>query len=319
MAAKHGVKVLQTTLNCESTPLWYPSNMARRVSQRASSRKTPLNRQFYRRSELQNGTVVLTERAPSFKSLAIGVFVKGGSRHETKKQAGLAHFLEHMMFKGTEKRSSFEIARDVDLVGGDFNAMTTREYTAFHISLPSRSVDFALELLADLIKHSRFDTVEIERERQVILQEFAMTEEDPEEFIHDFLFEKAFGKHPIGRNILGRTQTVKKFSRDDVVEYFQRHYYSRNIIITLAGNVDHDAVVRKLNALLGDFRGKKKPLPRESMTLPKFKPGIHLLKKRTEQTHFVVACPSYPMSHEQRFAPVLLNPIIGGYMSSSLF
>ncbi|NUM89127.1 MAG: insulinase family protein, partial [Bdellovibrionales bacterium] len=133
-------------------------------------------RQFYRRSVLRNGTVVLTERAPGFRTLSVGVFVKGGSRHERPKQAGLAHFLEHMMFKGTEKRSAFEIARDVDLVGGDFNAMTTREYTAFHITLPVRALDFALELLTDIIKHSRFDPIEIERERQVILQEIAMTE-----------------------------------------------------------------------------------------------------------------------------------------------
>src|SRR5690606_31389502 len=118
---------------------------------------------------------------------------------------------------------------------------------------------------ADLIKHSRFDPIEIERERQVILQEFAMTEEDPEEFIHDVLFEKAFGKHSLGRNILGTVQTVKNFTRDDVLEYFSRHYYSRNIIITMAGNVDHDFVVRRLNALLGDFRGKKNPLPKESL------------------------------------------------------
>ena len=290
--------------------------MARRVSKKGKPKSL---KQFYRRSVLTNGTVVITERAESFRSLAIGVFVKGGSRHETPKQAGLAHFLEHMMFKGTDKRTSFQIARDVDLVGGDFNAMTTREYTAFHISLPSRSVDFALELLSDIIKHSRFDPVEIERERQVILQEFAMTEEDPEEYVHDILFEKVYGSHPLGRNILGSESTVKNFTRNDVLEYFHRHYYSGNIVITMAGDVDHDLVVRQLNALLGDFKGKRRALSKAALRKPKFVPGIHIQRSETEQVHLVVACESYPIAHEQRIAAFLLNAYLGGNMSSSLF
>ncbi len=276
-------------------------------------------KQFYRRSVLSNGTVVLTERAPGFRTLAVGVFVKGGSRHERPKQAGLAHFLEHMMFKGTEKRSAFEIARDVDLVGGDFNAMTTREYTAFHITLPVHALDFSLELLTDIIRHSRFDPIEIERERQVILQEIAMTEEDPEEWIHDLLFERAYRNHPIGRQILGTIQTVKSFTREDILDYFQRHYYSRNLVITMAGNVNHDAVVRKLERLLGDFRGKKNAPPRESLKKPKVYPGLHVVKRETEQTHLLVACESYPMTHKQRLAAFLLNSFLGGNMSSTLF
>lgn len=274
---------------------------------------------FYRRSVLENGTVLVTERAEKFKSLAIGVWVKGGSRHETRAQAGLAHFLEHMMFKGTGRRSALDIARDVDLVGGDFNAMTTREYTCFHLTLPNTEMDFALELLTDILRDSRFDPVELERERLVVLQEFAMVEESPEEWIHEVLFEKAFGHHPLGRPILGREEVLKSFDRDAVLRYFRQHYYSKNIVITMAGELQHDAVVRKLNKLLKGFKGVKKPLPPACLKKPKFHPGVHLIRKDTDQAHVTLACESYPIDHDNRLGAFLLNAFLGGNMSSALF
>ncbi len=275
--------------------------------------------QFYRRSVLKNGTVVITEKATSFKSLSIGVWVKGGSRHETPNQAGMAHFLEHMMFKGTSKRSSLDIARDVDLVGGDFNAMTTREYTCFHLTLPHKEIDFALELLTDILKDSRFDPVELERERMVVLQEFAMVEESPEEWVHEVLFDKAFGGHPLGRPILGTEEVLKSFTREDVRDYFNQHYYSKNIVITMAGDLDHALTVRKLNKLLGDFRGKKKPLPKACLRKPKFHPGQYVIRRDTDQAHITLACESYPINHPNRLAAFLLNAFLGGNMSSALF
>ena len=274
---------------------------------------------FFRRSVLSNGTVLLTEKAVPFKSLSIGVWVKGGSRHETPSQAGLAHFLEHMMFKGTSKRSALEIARDVDLVGGDFNAMTTREYTCFHLTLPNKEIDFALELLTDILKDSRFDAGELERERLVVLQEFAMVEESPEEWVHEVLFEKAFGSHPLGRPILGTEKVLKSFRREDVLRYFQQHYYSKNIVITMAGDLDHNAVTRKLNTLMKGFRGKKKPLPPASRRKPKFHPGIHVIRRDVDQAHVTLACEAYPIDHKDRLAAFLLNAFLGGNMSSALF
>ena len=276
-------------------------------------------KKFYQRTVLDNGTVVITEKANSFKSLAIGVWVKGGSRHETPSQAGMAHFLEHMMFKGTGKRSSLDIARDVDLVGGDFNAMTTREYTCFHITLPHKEIDFALELLTDILKDSRFDPVELERERLVVLQEFAMVEESPEEWVHEVLFDKAFGGHPLGRPILGTEGVLKSFTREDVRKYFEQHYFSKNIVITMAGNLDHNLTVRKLNKLLAGFRGKKKPQSPASLKKPKFHPGVHVIKRDTDQAHITLACESYPIDHKNRLAAFLLNAFLGGNMSSALF
>lgn len=274
---------------------------------------------FYRRSELKNGMVVITEPAKSFKSLAIGVWVKGGSRHESPAQAGMAHFLEHMMFKGTGKRSSLDIARDVDLVGGDFNAMTTREYTCFHITLPHKEMDFAIDLLADILKDSRFDPTELERERLVVLQEFAMVEESPEEWVHEVLFEKAFGNHPLGRPILGTEDVLKKFTREDVKKYFEQHYYSKNIVITMAGDLNHAEVVRKLNKILGGFKGKKRPLPAACRKKPKFHPGVHLIRRDTDQAHITLSCETYPIDHPNRLATFLLNAYLGGNMSSVLF
>jgi len=276
-------------------------------------------KQFYHRSVLNNGSIVLTERARNFRSLSIGVWVRGGSRHETAKQAGLAHFLEHMMFKGTEKRNSLDIAREVDLVGGDFNAFTAREYTCFHLTLPSNELEFALDLMSDIIKNSRFDEVELERERLVILQEMAMVEENPEEWIHDILFAKVYGNHPLGRDILGTQKRIKSFKRKDILEYFQSHYYSRNITITVAGNVKHEAVVSKLNRLLGDFKGKKRPQSKASSLVPKFRPGLTVIRRETDQCHIAIACESYPINHKNRIAVFLLNAYCGGGMSSQLF
>jgi predicted Zn-dependent peptidase len=274
---------------------------------------------FFERSTLNNGTVLVTEKAKSFQSLSIGVWVKGGSRHETPKQAGMAHFLEHMMFKGTGKRSSLDIARDVDLVGGDFNAMTTREYTCFHLTLPHKETDFALELLTDILKDSRFDPVELERERLVVLQEFAMVEESPEEWVHEVLFDKAFGGHPLGRPILGTEKVLRTFTREDVQGYFQQHYYSKNIVITMAGDLDHKVVAKKLNKLLDGFKGVKKPLPKSCLTRPKFHSGTHIIRKDTDQAHITLACESYPIQHKNRLAAFLLNAFLGGNMSSALF
>jgi len=274
---------------------------------------------FFQRSVLANGTVLVTERAVPFKSLSIGVWVKGGSRHETPSQAGLAHFLEHMMFKGTTKRTALDIARDVDLVGGDFNAMTTREYTCFHLTLPNKEIDFALELLVDILKESRFDQTEIERERMVVLQEFAMVEESPEEYVHEVLFEKAFGNHPLGRPILGTEKVLKSFNREDVRRYFQQHYYSKNIVITMAGDLNHASVAKRLNSLTKGFHGKKRPASAASRRKPKFHPGLNLIRRKTDQAHVTIACEAYPIDHKQRLAAFLLNAFLGGNMSSALF
>src|SRR6185312_14742059 len=171
-----------------------------------------------------NGLTLLTERHPEFQSLSVGVWVKVGTRHERVRDAGVSHFLEHMLFKGTENRSALEIARAVDQVGGDFNAFTTREYTCFHILMLSRDAGLALDILSDVILNSDFDSEELERERKVILQEIAMVEEAPEELVQDFYFEVVYGRHGLGRPILGTETSIRRMRRRDVLTFFRKHY-----------------------------------------------------------------------------------------------
>ena len=276
---------------------------------------------FYVRSVLKNGAVLITERARHFNTLAIGVWVRSGSRDESERYAGMAHFLEHMMFKGTSKRTALEISREVDLRGGDFNAMTAREYTCFHITLPVHELAFGLELLAEILKDSIFDPIEIDRERAVILQELAGCEENPEEFLHDLMMERAYPRHPLGRNILGTKTSVGGFGRKEVVEFFRRHYYSRNLILTVAGDIEHRVVREKLGKILGDFKGKPGGAGggRSAKAPPRFHPGMHALKRNVDQCHLLIGYECYPINHERRVATFLLNAFLGGGMSSALF
>ena len=174
--------------------------------------------------------VLLTESLPQFQSLSLGIWVAAGTRHETPGEEGLSHFLEHMMFKGTERRSALDIAREVDRVGGEFNAFTSREYTCFHLLLLARDVRLAADIISDVLLNSKFDQTEIERERKVILQEISMVEDNPEELIHDVFFEQAFGGHALGRPILGTPASVSKFNRQTLVSYFRRHYSPSQMI-----------------------------------------------------------------------------------------
>ena len=280
-------------------------------------RRLPLEKS--RRSVLKNGMVLLTEHAKHFQTLAIGFWVRTGSRHESPKMAGMAHFLEHMMFKGTDKRSALEIARAVDLVGGDFNAMTAREYTCFHISLPVQELNFALELMTEILTGSRFEADELERERQVILQEMYGSLETPEEYIDDVMMEVSYGSHPLGRNILGTEETVKSFNQKDVVRFFKTHYSAKNMLITMAGDLDHSKVKATLNHLLKDFKGEAVKPTRATLRKPKFFPGVHVIHREMEQCHVEVVYESNPIQHPDRLATFLLNSFLGGGMSSAIF
>ena len=190
-----------------------------------------------KRTVLKNGLTVLTERLPGFKTLSIGIWVRAGTRHEKPREAGISHFLEHMVFKGTEKRTSAEITREVERVGGEFNAFTTREFTCFHITLLNRDLELGMEILSDILMGSTFDAEEFEREKKVILQEIAMVEEAPEEVAQDLYYELLYGKHGLGRSILGTENSVRKMKRADLLRYFRKHYRPDNMIVSVAGDV----------------------------------------------------------------------------------
>ncbi len=279
-------------------------------------------RSTFKKSILDNGMALVTESLPYFQSLSIGVWVNAGTRHEAMGEEGLSHFLEHMMFKGTEKRSALDIAREVDRVGGEFNAFTSREYTCFHLLLLARDLGLACDVMSDVLLNSKFSAEEIERERKVILQEISMVEDNPEELIHDFFFDQAFGGHALGKPILGRPEIIAKFDRPTMVSYFRRHYSPGQIVISVAGDVSHEQARRHLNRALAS--GSKRLAhgaahKKANLDTPKIKAGSKILRRELEQAHVLIGFPGISVKDPDRFSAYLLNIYLGGGMSSALF
>lgn len=284
-------------------------------------------RPHFSKTVFDNGLTLLSERRPEFRSLAIGFWVKAGTRHESPSQAGISHFLEHMLFKGTSSRTALDIAREVDRVGGEFNAFTTREYTCFHILLLDRDVGLGLDILSDVVLNSSFDPDELERERKVILQEISMMEESPEELVYDFFLEMAYKRHGLGRPILGTQRSVRRIRRAELLKFFRHHYRPDQIVISVAGNVSHDVLKRSLKSLIknkwpgrsskisGSFaEGLGHPVP-----VPQVWSGNAWIERPTEQVHLIWGVEALPYTAQDRFAAFLLNTYLGGGMSSTLF
>ena len=253
----------------------------------------------------------------------MGVWVKTGTRHESDSVAGVSHFLEHMLFKGTKSRSALQIAQEVDQVGGEFNAFTSREHTCFHLLLLDRDWGLGLDILTDILMNSQFKSAEIERERKVILQEIAMVEESPEELAHDLFFEKIYGNHGLGRPILGTESSIKRMKRVDIVSFFRRYYRPEQLVVAVAGDVGHETVLRKLS-LLGRKAWPGRTVSEgskisEREEAPPFQKGFWWAERPTEQVHLIwgVRGPFY--GSKDRFAAFLLNVYLGGGMSSALF
>ena len=203
---------------------------------------------------LDNGIRVLSEEIDHVRSVSIGVWVEGGSRHENGLTNGTAHFIEHMLFKGTERRSAFDIASAIDSVGGVMNAATGKEQTSFYIKIPDYHLELAVDLLADILTGSRFDEEEIGREKSVILQEIRMVEDTPDDYIHDF-FEGAFWKdHPLGLPILGTKERIESFTRNDLLQFFQDRYRGNRLVISAAGNLKHGRFADLIREILRFLR-----------------------------------------------------------------
>jgi predicted Zn-dependent peptidase len=278
----------------------------------------------FKKTVFGNGLTLLTERHPEYRSLSVGAWVRVGTRHEKAEDAGVSHFLEHMLFKGTENRSALDIAREVDQVGGDFNAFTAREYTCFHLLLLSRDVGLALDILTDVILNSNFAADELERERRVILQEISMVDESPEELIHDVFFELVYGKHGLGKPILGTETSIRRVNRRSVLRFFRKHYRPDQLVISVAGNISHEAVVRKLRPLAklqwpGRSPGRVSRREMGFEKAPKIREGCWWIQRPTEQVHLVWGVEGTPYHSVDRFPAFLLNAYLGGGMSSQLF
>ena len=265
---------------------------------------------------LDNDIRVITEEIDHVRSVSIGAWVEGGSRRESLLTSGTAHFIEHMLFKGTERRSAFDIASAIDSVGGVMNAATGKELTSLYIKIPDYHLEMAVDLLADIFTGSRFAEEEIDRERSVILQEIRMVEDTPDDYIHDFFDGMFWRGHPLGLPILGTKERVESFRRDDLFRFFQSHYGGGNLVLTAAGNLRHCRFEELVRQSFGSHAGTFLRGPLEA---PAAMPGKAVLRKELEQAHLIVGAPAPSAVSPERHAAFLLNAVLGGSMSSRLF
>jgi predicted Zn-dependent peptidase len=273
--------------------------------------------QNIRTERLDSGLTVVTERVPGVRSVAIGFWVGIGSRDEAPDESGASHFLEHLLFKGTATRSATQIAEAIDEVGGDLNAFTTKEYTAFEVRLLAEHLDMGLDILTDIMWSPAFRLEEVEAERSVILEEILMTRDEPGDLVHDLFAEALFSDHPLGRSILGTEESIEAMPRDDIESFHERHYRPDQIVVAAAGNLDHDAVVERLAGT------KAGAIPRASGP-KRFPPPVSAASRRigardTEQAHLVLGVRTAGALDDDRFALEVVNQALGGGTSSRLF
>jgi predicted Zn-dependent peptidase len=269
------------------------------------------------RASLPNGLRIVTEVMPYVRSVSLGVWIGSGSRVERGPENGISHFIEHMVFKGTKHRSAEDIARSVDSVGGGLDAFTSKELVSFNTKVLDEHVPFALDILADLVLNPLFRKEDIEKEKGVILEEIKMEADQPEFVLHETFISNFWKGHGLGKPILGTRETVKKFGQEILCDYYNRVYSPQNILITAAGNLNHDELVKLIR---DKFEGleTRGPLPADSVPKPH---APIVLKKREslEQVHITLGVPAYPLAHELRFPLYVLNTVLGGGMSSRLF
>jgi predicted Zn-dependent peptidase len=265
---------------------------------------------------LPSGLRVVTERMPDVRSVTAGFWVGTGSRDEDASISGASHFLEHLLFKGTASRSAREIAEAVDAVGGDLNAFTTKEYTAFYVRVLSDALEMGLDILCDIITAPAFRPDEVEAERQVILEEILLREDEPADLVHEVLGDALFPDHPLGREVLGLEGTVKAMEVDAIRDFFADHYRPGNMVFGAAGDLDHDHVVAGLGQRLGEAAGGRAPA-RSAPSLPA-RP-VAVVRRQTEQAHVAIGVPAPDRHAPERWALSVLNHTLGGGLSSRLF
>jgi len=265
---------------------------------------------------LENGVRVVAESIPFVKSVSFGLWVNNGSRHETSGNNGISHFLEHMMFKGTEKRTALEIADTMDAVGGQLNAFTSKECTCYFTRTLDTHLDIAIDVISDMFFNSKFDQGEIDKERNVILEEINMYEDSPDDLCVDLLHEKAYGDHPLAMSILGPAENISAFNREDFIGFTNNRYTPGNVIISIAGNFETEVVMEKMAKVFGGF---KSPLAKTDESKAVYSPGFSVKEKDIEQVHLAIGYPGIKSGTDEAYATAAVNAVLGGGMSSRLF
>lgn len=269
------------------------------------------------RDKLENGIRVIGEPMPHYRSVSMGVWVDAGSVCENEAEAGASHFIEHMLFKGTERRTAAEIAAEMDAIGGNLNAFTAKECTCFYAKVLDEHLPRAADMLADLLRNSKFDEADIEREKGVVCEEILMTEDSPEDMAHETLCALLYENTPLAKPILGTQESVRSFTRETLMDYMGRHYMPNNIVISCAGHFEREALMDALNRYFaGGGMGERSP--RKVSTLS----GGHrfrAVEKNIEQVHLCLGFPGFALDEDGQYALFVLNNALGGSMSSRLF
>ncbi|MCL2049360.1 MAG: insulinase family protein [Defluviitaleaceae bacterium] len=265
---------------------------------------------------LPNGLRVVTEPIPFVRSVSFGVWVRNGSRNENLDNNGISHFIEHMLFKGTQKRTAMEIADTMDAVGGQLNAFTSKEYTCYFTRTLDTHFDIALDVLGDMFFNSKFDQAEIDKERGVILEEISMYEDTPEDLAVDLLQYKTFPQNPLGMSILGTQESIGSFTSDDFRRFVASRYSPKNVVIAIAGNINVKEALEKITACFGQYQGAQDSFKEAQAS---YSPGFSLREKDIEQVHLCVGFPGIKTGIDESYALAAVNTILGGGMSSRLF
>ncbi|MCB1463824.1 MAG: insulinase family protein [Nitratireductor sp.] len=266
-------------------------------------------------SKLANGLTVVSEEMPHLESAALGVWVKAGARHERREQHGVAHLLEHMAFKGTARRSAARIAEEIENVGGEVNAATSVETTAYYARVMKEDVPLAVDILHDILAHSTFDTGELKREQHVILQEIGAANDTPDDMVFDLFQDTAFAGQPIGRPILGTPETVSGFGPDDLRDYLSAHYRGPNMVLSAAGAINHEALVAQASELFADFADDAPPPPQRAF----YSGGETAVQREFQEAQLLLGFEGRAYHARDFYASQLLATVLGGGMSSRLF
>jgi predicted Zn-dependent peptidase len=271
---------------------------------------------MYRKDTLSNGIRVVSETLPKSRSVSIGVWVKVGSRHEPPEIGGISHFIEHMFFKGTGKRSAKDIAIEMDSIGGEMNAFTSQETTTYYAKVVDEHLPVVVEILADILLGAKFDPVEMEKERKVILEEIKGVEDTPDDYIHELFTSTVWPDNSLGRPILGTRETIKALKHNDIVSYIDNYYHPREIVISVAGNFEHGRLIEMLDRHFGKL-ARTGVAKKEAA--PAFTTAVAVKKKQLEQVQLCLGCKGLQYTHEDRFVISALNTVLGNSMSSRLF
>jgi predicted Zn-dependent peptidase len=270
----------------------------------------------FKKTILPSGVRVVTEFHPEARSVALGVWANLGTRHEPSDQVGISHLLEHMVFKGTKSRTSYQISKSLEALGGDLNAFTSREHTCYHALVLKDFWPEAFDVLSDLTTQMKFSKKDFLLEKSVIIQEIAMSEESPEDFVYDLFFETCFHGNPLGRSILGSMKSINKMTMGQVYKNYRSHYLGENLLVSAAGNIDHEELVHEARKIWGHKRKRQKMT---SIKRPRWRTERRIKEKETEQVHFLVGLPFPGMNSNLRFHSIIVNAALGGGMTSRLY